>query len=137
MWAASSDVVTEVGASNLVVNDGSFDLNISDGIDLIKGIFSRYPRIKDATIKNLSCAVAGTEYSYTFPTATSRVYFAAREHPVQLRYAWTVGETAVEWVTLPIGNSFDVSRLNIQQSYTLYVQSNKDNTIVEILSWDV
>ena len=39
LWAASSDVVTEVGAGNLVVNDGSFDLSISDGIDLIKGIF--------------------------------------------------------------------------------------------------
>lgn len=39
LWAASSDVVTQVGNGNLVVNDGSFDLSISDGIDLIKGLF--------------------------------------------------------------------------------------------------
>jgi hypothetical protein len=39
LWAASSNTVTYVGAAELVVNDGSFDLNISDGIDLIKGLF--------------------------------------------------------------------------------------------------
>lgn len=41
LWAASSDVVTVVGDEDIVVNDGSFDLNISDGIDLIKGLFPR------------------------------------------------------------------------------------------------
>ena len=35
-FARSSSLVTEVGAGNLVVNDGSNDLSISDGIDLIK-----------------------------------------------------------------------------------------------------
>lgn len=38
-WAASSDVIVEVGAANLIVNDGSSDLSVSDGIDVIKGIF--------------------------------------------------------------------------------------------------
>lgn len=41
MWAASNDVVTLVGNGDLVVNDGSYDLSISDGIDLIKGIFPK------------------------------------------------------------------------------------------------
>ena len=39
LWADSSDIITEVGNGNIVVNDGSSDLSISDGIDLIKGIF--------------------------------------------------------------------------------------------------
>jgi hypothetical protein len=39
LWAASSNIVTQVGAGNIVVNDGSTDLSISDGIDLIKGLF--------------------------------------------------------------------------------------------------
>jgi len=42
-WAASSDIVGPVGAPvgnpDIIVNDGSFDLSPSDGIDLIKGIF--------------------------------------------------------------------------------------------------
>lgn len=39
LWAASSHVITHVGSGALVVNDGSADLSISDGIDLIKGLF--------------------------------------------------------------------------------------------------
>jgi hypothetical protein len=41
LWAASSDVVIKVGDGTLIVNDGSSDLSISDGIDLIKGIFTK------------------------------------------------------------------------------------------------
>jgi hypothetical protein len=39
LWAASSNVVTFVGDGTLIVNDGSEDLSISDGIDIIKGLF--------------------------------------------------------------------------------------------------
>ena len=41
LWAGSSDVITEIGNGNLTVNDGSVNLSISDGIDLIKGIFQK------------------------------------------------------------------------------------------------
>jgi hypothetical protein len=36
LYAASNNVITLIGNSTLTVNDGSFDLSISDGIDLIK-----------------------------------------------------------------------------------------------------
>ncbi len=39
LWAASSDVITAIGATDLIVNDGSYNLSISDGTDLIKGLF--------------------------------------------------------------------------------------------------
>lgn len=46
LWAASSNVITKISdlavsptVSTLKVNDGSVDLNISDGTDLIKGLF--------------------------------------------------------------------------------------------------
>jgi len=39
LWAASSDIITEVGAGNIVVNDGSQDLSISDGTSLLKGFY--------------------------------------------------------------------------------------------------
>lgn len=48
LWAGSSNAVTEIGAGKLVVNDGSDDLSISDGVDLIKGIF---PKNVDEPIK--------------------------------------------------------------------------------------
>ena len=82
LWAASSDVVTEVGAGNLVVNDGSFDLSISDGIDLIKGIFPTDVNInntsEDAVNVNLSkCAFGGLEVFQNNPYIfnVSFIYF--------------------------------------------------------------
>lgn len=39
LYADSSDTVTLVGAGTLVVNDGSVDLSIADGMKLIQGIF--------------------------------------------------------------------------------------------------
>jgi hypothetical protein len=48
LWAQSSDVVTLVGGGTLTVNDGSLDLGISDGIDLIKGIYQKNRIIGDS-----------------------------------------------------------------------------------------
>ena len=39
--AGSSDLVTLIGNGTLVVNDGSTDLSITDGVDLIKGLFPK------------------------------------------------------------------------------------------------
>lgn len=39
LWAASDDIIIEIGTQSVVVNDGSTDLGISDGTDLIKGLF--------------------------------------------------------------------------------------------------
>jgi len=45
LFAESSDIVTLVGDSTLTVNDGSYDLSISDGIDLIKGLYPKEIKI--------------------------------------------------------------------------------------------
>jgi len=47
IWADSADIVTLVGDGTLTVNDGSVDLGISEGIDLIKGIFQKHRIIGD------------------------------------------------------------------------------------------
>jgi len=41
LWAASSNIITQIGSGNVLVNDGSSDLSISEGSDLIKGIFPK------------------------------------------------------------------------------------------------
>ncbi len=45
LWAASSNVITLIGAGTLTVNDGSVNLSISEGTYLIKGIFPKEYRI--------------------------------------------------------------------------------------------
>lgn len=49
LWAASSDLVTELGNNNATINDGTSDLSDSDGLDLIKGIFPKKIQITDGT----------------------------------------------------------------------------------------
>lgn len=39
LWASSNDVLSLITDETLIVNDGSYDLAISEGIDLLKGIF--------------------------------------------------------------------------------------------------
>jgi len=71
--AASDDLVTEIGAANITVNDGSSDLSISDGMDLIKGIFPNPVGIQGGTdqtqignvgdcLKVVECEDGGTSF---------------------------------------------------------------------------
>lgn len=41
LWAQSNDVIVVIGNATVKINDGSFDLSISDGTDLIKGLFPK------------------------------------------------------------------------------------------------
>lgn len=41
LWAASSDVIVAIASGTIVVNDGSYDWNVSDGVDIIKGFCCR------------------------------------------------------------------------------------------------
>jgi len=41
VWAASSDIIVEIGDGDVTVNDGSTDLSITDGTDHIKGFFPK------------------------------------------------------------------------------------------------
>lgn len=53
LWAASSDIITQVGNGNIVVSDGSFDLSKADGIALLQGNFKQtdfIPGLKSGTI---------------------------------------------------------------------------------------
>ena len=53
LWAASSNVITKIGDSTFTVNDGSVDLSISDGTDLIKGLWPKKVRLEGATDSTL------------------------------------------------------------------------------------
>lgn len=39
LWAASDNIITYIGSGDVTISDGSVNLSISDGVDLIKGIF--------------------------------------------------------------------------------------------------
>jgi hypothetical protein len=41
LWAASSDIITRIGAGTIIVNDGTFDLSKADGVALLQGNFKQ------------------------------------------------------------------------------------------------
>lgn len=80
LWASSSDVITHIGNGNLVVNDGSFDLTISDGVSLIKGSYPTSVQIqpnlanRSAFNDSLSESVQPiTQISGNYGTADARI----------------------------------------------------------------
>lgn len=60
--AASDDIVTEVGAGNLTVNDGSFDLAKSDGIRFIQGGYTNRVQVDNDLLSSdrIKVDVTGT-----------------------------------------------------------------------------
>lgn len=133
LWAASSDVITVVGDSTLTVNDGSSDLTISDGIDLIKGLFPTFI-ISTPTISHQTAALADTEYSYALPSGTRQyeVYSLKRG---TLKLAYVATESGTNFIKATPGNKLKETRVNPSSSLTLYFQSNKTNDTIIIYSW--
>jgi len=60
LFASSDGLVTAIGNEDIIVNDGSFDLGISDGIDLIKGIFPSTVAITSQSGGVASVKIGGT-----------------------------------------------------------------------------
>lgn len=87
------------------------------------------------TIENLAMPVAGTEYSYSFPAGTSKLWLQARQPLSIMRLAWSLNGTNVKWKTLWTGSYHEEKGLDPAGSYTVYLQSSKANTDVELLSW--
>jgi len=59
LWAASDDIITEIGAGNIVVNNGSNDLGKSEGIDLLKGVYHGVALTDNVHGKNLTYTAFG------------------------------------------------------------------------------
>lgn len=52
LWASSSSLIPYVGNGSLIINDGTFDLSMADGISLIQGNFKQSDFIEDLKIND-------------------------------------------------------------------------------------
>lgn len=52
LWVASSDIITQIGNGNIIVNDGSFDLSKADAVSLLQGNFKQTDFINDLKTNN-------------------------------------------------------------------------------------
>lgn len=132
LWAASSDIITQVGLGDIVVNDGSFDLNISDGIDLIKGIYPQY-YVFNPTVQNVILTMANIEFSHVLP-AGSRRYIMFVRGPGAVKYSFQSGTSGTNFILLSRGSWVSNSFIGAG-AVTIYMQSSQAGTVVEFESW--
>lgn len=84
-------------------------------------------------IANVAMPTAGTEYSYNIPDNTKSLKIRAREAS-SLRIAYTAGGTSTTYFTLSRGATYEISNIN-SVGNTIYIQSDKDNQVLEIDGW--
>lgn len=89
--------------------------------------------VTSPTLQNISMAVAGTEYSVVIPVGAKRFSIYSRDSAI-LKAAYISGQSGLNYFTIGYGVSYDENNL-AGSSLTLYIQSNKANTILEVLSW--
>ena len=85
------------------------------------------------TIFNVTMATKGTEYSQLLPDNTARFILRARNN-AKLQLSYISGQTDSNYLTIIPGNIYTVEAVKLTGK-TIYFQSTKDNTIVEIVTW--
>lgn len=137
LWAQSSDIISYLNDASptpsITVNDGSFDLNPSDGVDLIKGIHPRL-NIQDPLIDTLVLTVAATELGFAFPAFTRHVLIQNRDRGLlKLGFIATATAGTDYWTIWP-GNFLQYS-LVVESPLTVYLQSPTAAQTVELKHW--
>jgi hypothetical protein len=136
LWAQSSDIITYLNDASptpsITVNDGSVDLNPSDGMDLIKGLFPRL-FVFDPIVENVAITLASTEVTHALPTGTKRFLIKLRGLAI-LKLSYAVGTSGTVFSTIHPGTFYSESRIGAA-STTLYFQSPAASQTAEITSW--
>lgn len=136
LWAASSDIITYLNDTSptpsITVNDGSVDLNPSDGMDLIKGLFPRL-FVFDPIVENVAITLANTEVTHALPIGTKRFLIKARGQAI-IKLAYSVGTSGTSFMTIP-KNAFYTESFIGAGTTTLYFQSPSASQTAEITSW--
>lgn len=85
------------------------------------------------TIYNVDADTAGSEYSQVLPDNTGQFLVRARNN-AKLQLSYISGQTDTNYLTVMPGNIYTVEAVKLTGK-TLYFQSSKDNTVVEIVAW--
>lgn len=96
-----------------------------------QGIVARPQQAKNVSITNLSVPLVATEVSHVLQSSVKRIVMRARNY-AQLQIAFVSTESGTNYITIPQGATLDLDGIDFL-SKTVYVQSNKASTTVEIL----
>lgn len=85
------------------------------------------------SIFNVTALTAGQEYSQVLPNNTSQFFIRARNN-AKLQISYAPGQTGTLFLTVTPGTIYEVDSVKLTGK-TIYFQSTKDDTEVEIVTW--
>jgi hypothetical protein len=103
------------GESLKIENNGSINTNTTSFPELV----------------NIVLANANTEYFYNLPTNTRKITIRARKGT--LRLGFQPGSTDTAYLTISKGMVYNENDINFNGS--VFIQSNRNNEVIEVLSW--
>jgi hypothetical protein len=133
LWSASSNVIAPIGSLEIIVNDGSFDLSPSDGVDLLKGILPT-DQVANPTITSLALTLANTEYNMTLPAGTRQFSIKSRTDSL-IKIAYLTGQMSTNYVIMYPGSTYFRERIRRSTPLTMYFTSSKASDVLEVEYW--
>lgn len=116
LFASSNDLFYKIGSGDVVVNDGTYDLSISDGIDLLKGYSQKYGTDPDTG----KLAVT----SQTLPSGWALQQFETEYELSKLNSihekTWdnsNIGWSSLKFYEGTVGSETEITGANLNQTY--------------------
>jgi hypothetical protein len=115
------------------IGDGSYEVKVnSDGSINVNLVGINVP--STPIIVNVSMPLAGTQYSFTFPTGTKRYNLYVRGN-AKLQFCFITGQTNTKYRTLEMGASYTEESILNSAPLPIYFQASQPGKILEILYW--
>lgn len=86
-------------------------------------------------ITNIPIATADTETIVPIPAATRAFVIRVRGGNSKAQFSYVSGQSDTEFITMEYGNSYKEENLKLNAILNLYIQTNKANQVVELLTW--
>ena len=87
---------------------------------------------QEPTVANVTMTSANTEYSYTIPNQTTKLFFKLRGTAATAKLTWTESGSGTTYLTIPAGGTFVLDNVFFVGK-TLYFQSATASQVAEII----
>lgn len=104
---------------------------MANAIPIVKNLGTVSSGASNVKISNVDLTLADTEYSHAFSSILNGIIIRARQHNANLKLSFVSGESGTTYLTLNASAVLSLDNLALSGA-TLYVQSDKASTIVEI-----
>jgi hypothetical protein len=89
--------------------------------------------VTNPTVTNVTLGLSGTEQGIVLPANSKRVYLKTPD-VAKLQMTYAAGQSGSSYITIPMGCNYLEENID-RPSTTVYLQSNKNGTVVQVLSW--